>query len=104
MSLEQNKENIFNIGEGEGASGSFFFFSYDKKFIFKTITPDELKVFNSYLDQYARHLSSPCGSIISVILGVYTLKMSGLVPVHLILMKNSLPRLQSYVHCELLLY
>ena len=29
LSVEQNQKQIFRAGEGSGASGSFFFFSYD---------------------------------------------------------------------------
>ena len=32
-----NRKMIFKAGEGAGASGSFFFFSYDNKFIIKTL-------------------------------------------------------------------
>ena len=34
---ETNRKMIFKAGEGAGASGSFFFFSHDNKFIIKTL-------------------------------------------------------------------
>ena len=40
-----NAHNVFKAGEASGASGSFFFFSADKKFIVKTMTKDELNLF-----------------------------------------------------------
>ena len=34
---EKNRKMIFKAGESAGASGSFFFFSSDSKFIIKTL-------------------------------------------------------------------
>ena len=39
-----NRDQIFKTGEAAGASGSFFFFSHDKRFIVKTVTKEELDV------------------------------------------------------------
>jgi Phosphatidylinositol-4-phosphate 5-Kinase len=36
---------VFNAGEGAGRSGSFFFFSHDKRFIIKTMSDAERKLF-----------------------------------------------------------
>jgi hypothetical protein len=36
---------VFKAGEGAGRSGSFFFFSHDRKFIIKTMTKEELNLF-----------------------------------------------------------
>lgn len=36
-------KQIQNAGEGAGASGSFFFFARDRKFILKTMTKKEVK-------------------------------------------------------------
>lgn len=35
---ERNSSSVFKAGEASGASGSFFFFSADKRFIVKTMT------------------------------------------------------------------
>ena len=40
-----NAHNVFKAGEASGASGSFFFFSNDKKFIVKTMTKSEMTFF-----------------------------------------------------------
>ena len=40
----ENRDQIFKTGEAAGASGSFFFFSHDKRFIVKTVTKEELDV------------------------------------------------------------
>jgi hypothetical protein len=37
LSLNQNRHKVFDAGQGAGASGSFFFFSADNKFLIKTI-------------------------------------------------------------------
>ena len=37
LNPEMNREMVFNSGEGAGKSGSFFFFSHDKRFIIKTM-------------------------------------------------------------------
>lgn len=37
LSLTKNRNMVFKAGEGAGMSGSFFFFSYDNKFLIKTL-------------------------------------------------------------------
>ena len=98
-----NKSNIFKIGEGEGASGSFFFFSFDRKFIIKTISRDEVNIFLKFIKEYTHQITDH-SSIITIILGVYTLKIQGLIPVHLLIMTNSLPEIQNYVRIYIYIY
>ena len=38
LSPDKNRDMVFKAGESQGKSGSFFFFSHDKKFIIKTMT------------------------------------------------------------------
>jgi len=38
LSPKFNRDRVFAAGEGAGRSGSFFFFSHDRKFIIKTMT------------------------------------------------------------------
>lgn len=38
LSPKLNRDMVFKAGEGAGASGSFFFFSHDRKFIIKTMS------------------------------------------------------------------
>jgi len=42
---EINADMVFKAGEGSGKSGSFFFFSKDRKFIIKTMTDEDLIAF-----------------------------------------------------------
>lgn len=41
INIEENLESVFQAGEGSGQSGSFFFFSSDKRFIIKTLRGNE---------------------------------------------------------------
>ena len=43
---------VFQAGEGKGKSNSFFFFSYDNKFIIKTLQGEEKKNLIGMLDEY----------------------------------------------------
>jgi 1-phosphatidylinositol-4-phosphate 5-kinase len=43
---------VFKAKESAGKSGSFFFFSYDKKFLIKTMNNNELRVFKEALPDY----------------------------------------------------
>jgi len=56
LDIEKNKNRVFKAGEGAGASGSFFFFSYNNRFIIKTMTKPELKVLLDILPSYVDHV------------------------------------------------
>jgi len=47
---------VFAAGEGAGRSGSFFFFSHDRKFIIKTMTKKELDLFLEKLPAFGNHM------------------------------------------------
>ena len=81
---------VFKAGEGAGASGSFFFFSHDRKFIIKTMTDSELHFFLKILPDYELHFKENPDSIISRMYGVYTIRMEKIATVHLMLMSNTL--------------
>ena len=53
LSPKFNRDMVFEAGAGAGRSGSFFFFSHDRKFIIKTMTPSELKLFMRILPSLA---------------------------------------------------
>jgi hypothetical protein len=46
---------VFNAGEGAGESGSFFFFSKDKKFLLKTMRGSEKQKILEMLDGTIEH-------------------------------------------------
>ena len=54
----KNIKQIQNAGEGAGASGSFFFFSHDRKFIMKTMSKLEINHLIRVLPHYYDHLNS----------------------------------------------
>ena len=81
---------VFKAGEGAGRSGSFFFFSHDKKFIIKTMTKSELDLFLKMLPRLAEHYNTVPNSLLSKFFGVFTVKMSGINGVHIMLMENTL--------------
>lgn len=47
-----NEDMIFAAGEGAGRSGSFFFFSHDKRFIIKTMSKSELALMRQIVPDY----------------------------------------------------
>ena len=85
-----NRDQIFKTGEAAGASGSFFFFSYDRRFIVKTMNDSELKLIQRILPNLHKHLKKNPNSLLSRIYGVYTVKMKGYEKANLILMGNTL--------------
>ena len=51
-----NTKQIFKSGQGSGASGSFFFFSYDQKFLIKTLRGREIDNMLEMIDDYLKHI------------------------------------------------
>ena len=90
LSPELNRDQVFKTGEGAGRSGSFFFFSHDRKFIIKTLTKGELDYLLSILSQLSSHFKDNPGSLLSKIFGVFTVKTGATNEVHLMLMENTL--------------
>jgi 1-phosphatidylinositol-4-phosphate 5-kinase len=72
LNPENNRESVFKAKESAGKSGSFFFFSYDRQFIIKTMNSSELKVFRNALPNYFLHLKDNKNSIIARIYGAFT--------------------------------
>ena len=77
-------------GESQGKSGSFFFFSHDRKFIIKSMNDEELAIFLKALPDYFKHMKENSSSLIARIYGVFKVKMEDLVPVNLLLMANTI--------------
>jgi 1-phosphatidylinositol-4-phosphate 5-kinase len=73
LNPKTNRDSVFRAGEGAGASGSFFFFSKDKRFIIKTMSSDELTLFLKLLPEYEQHMAIEKKSLFSRIYGVYTI-------------------------------
>ena len=54
--MDKNRGNISKAKESIGKSGSFFFSTYDKKFILKTLYPKEAINLKKMLYEYFIHL------------------------------------------------
>ena len=81
LNLEMNRNMVFKAGEGAGQSGSFFFFSYDNKFLIKTMTSREVKLLLSKLELFLNHYKK-CDNqtLIAKIYGVFTIKSNIFAP------------------------
>jgi 1-phosphatidylinositol-4-phosphate 5-kinase len=88
LSTEKNHKSVFKAKESAGKSGSFFFFSFDRKFIIKTMNSNEKKVFIEALPTYMHHLKQYPKSLIARIYGIFTVEMEDIQPVDLLLMAN----------------
>jgi 1-phosphatidylinositol-4-phosphate 5-kinase len=89
LSTDANRESVFKAKESAGKSGSFFFFSFDKRFIIKTMNDSELAVFKKALPDYFLHLKNHANSLIARIYGIFTVQREDVSPVHLLLMANA---------------
>lgn len=72
LSTDANRDSIFKAKESAGKSGSFFFFSYDRKFLIKTMNGSETKLFRESLPFYLLHLRDNPDSLIARIYGIFT--------------------------------
>lgn len=90
LSAKLNRDQAFQAGESQGKSGSFFFFSHDRRFIIKTMYDHELSIFLKALSDYGKHLENNPDSLLARIYGVFKVKMEDIVPVNLILMANTI--------------
>ena len=89
LSPELNRDMVFKAGEGQGKSGSFFFFSHDRKFIIKTMNEEEYKTFQGMFRKYYKHILKNEFSLLARIYGIFTVYKEKITPVHLILMGNT---------------
>ena len=91
LALDKNRKKVFQAGEGAGASGSFFFFSDDNRFIIKTLRGHEKKVLLDLLDDYINHIQCTSNkSLLTRIYGVFTIKTNFFAPMDVIIMQNTI--------------
>lgn len=87
----RNREAVFKAGQGAGASGSFFFFSSDNKFIIKTINSQEKEILFEMLDKMIEHFKESNNfSFLARIYGVFTLRTNIFSPLDVIVMQNTI--------------
>lgn len=84
-----NIEGLKQMKKSQGKSGSFFFFSFDNKFLIKTITNDELDTLKErFLKNYYWHIKKNPDSLLARIYGVYTIIIHGISQINIVLMQN----------------
>lgn len=82
-------DQVFQAGQGSGKSGSFFFFSHDRKFIIKTIKSDEKKIYLNKLGRFGDHLNTTNkNSLLGKIFGVFSVQTKYMAMVTVLLMEN----------------
>ena len=97
LDIEKNFPQLSELKDSDGKSGSVFFYTYDKKFIIKTIPDNELtSITNSFLKDYYDLISENNRIILCKIYGVYTFK-TGLNEINFILMENIAPIDDKYI-------
>ena len=82
----ENVKNIQNAGAGAGASGSFFFFASDRKFILKTMSSREVNQMLRILPSYYEHLDKNKGTMIAKILGLFEVRIDMFEPISIMIM------------------
>jgi 1-phosphatidylinositol-4-phosphate 5-kinase len=85
----ENRQQIFLAGKGSGKSGSFFFFSRDKKLVIKTLQGGEKHKLLSIADKLLSHFEENPSSLIARIYGIYTLKTDEFNDIDLIVMQST---------------
>ena len=90
-----NIKQIQNAGEGAGASGSFFFFTKDRNFILKTMSMKEIEHLLRVLPEYYEHLDTIKDSVLAKVFGIFTIRIDKFEPIHVMIMQNSLPKVQN---------
>ena len=78
---------MFKAGQGAGKSGSFFFFSRDRKFVIKTISKNEKDVLLGMLDDLIEHYKDTSNkSLIARIYGVCKVTSKSFAPFYIAIM------------------
>jgi len=84
----------------EGASGSFFFFTADKKFLVKTMSHTELQVMISILPGYCRHMDEHPASLICKFFGIYSVNLFNHIEYFSVMNNIILPPSGSRIHLK----
>ena len=73
LDFNRNRERIRAASGGDGGkSGEFFFFSYDKKLLLKTVPDSEMRMLISILSDYRLHFHYYPNTLIAKIYGAFT--------------------------------
>ena len=85
LNVDLNQKMVFKATEGQGASGSFFFFTHDNRFTIKTMTAEEVHTLEEMLEEYVEYLLKNKGSLISRIYGVFLIETDFFDPLYIML-------------------
>ena len=87
LAFSRNREQLFKAGKGAGKSGSFFFFSSDRKFVIKTVSKSEKDLLLSMLDDLIQHYTDTDNkSLIARIYGVLKVTSKSFSPFYIVIM------------------
>ena len=90
LSVVKNYQMVFKAGEGAGASGSFFFFSYDNRFLIKTLQGKEKCKLLNMMNLYVQHIKSTKNeSMIARIYGIFTFMTNQFQALDIVIMQNT---------------
>lgn len=95
LDVEFNNDQVFQAGEGAGASGSFFFFSYDQKFIIKTLKDGEMKLMEKFIHSYLNYLMKNPNSLLARIYGLFKIKTKYFDQLYVMIMQNTFQSTQN---------
>ena len=85
--IKKNQGSALKAGESAGASGSFFFFSHDSRFLIKTINASEKAIMLDMLPDYLERIKK--GSLLAKIYGIFTIKSKYYDKIDVLLMQNT---------------
>ena len=83
-----NRESVFKAGQGAGKSGSFFFFSEDKKFIIKSMKKSERILLVSKLPRLIEHFNENPDSLIAKVFALFSIKTKHYASMDFVVMQN----------------
>ena len=90
LQIVKNYQNIFKAGEGAGKSGSFFFFTFDNRFLIKTLQGEEKSKLLNMMNLYINHIKETNNeSLIARIYGIFTFKTNQFNAVDVMIMQNT---------------
>ena len=70
-----------------GKSGSFFYYSYDNKFVLKTISSQEYEFFKSFIEKYYFYIEENKNTLIQRFFGLHTMIFND-IKMHFVIMNN----------------
>eukprot|EP01083_Nonionella_stella_P069642 185771_1 len=83
----EDQLQVLDVKYGEGKSGAFFYYTWDSKFIVKTVSKTEVKHMLSVLQNYVKHMEHNRNTIISRIVGIHSCRFYTIVK-HFVVMEN----------------